>query len=237
MQGSPKAALPSGGRRGKENALTGEAPRPVGGAPRSGPTPTHQGRPCGPVGRRPRASSSGPAAGHGARWLTPSLPPPGLNLSLQAAAPESHAASAAAFESGLAAALHKPTGAPAPASANHQPPPRTRARARACARGPEREAPPGASKRRAREAARRRPHAPSVAPPRPGEVQRGGAGGPRRQPPVRRQPPTATPPSVLTGPCAPATSPALLGRRLAAPPGRAFSSPFSSELRRTSRRC
>lgn len=196
MQGSPKAALPSGGRRGKENALTGEAPRPVGGAPRSGPTPTHQGRPCGPVGRCPRASSSGPAAGRGARWLTPSLPPPGLNLSLQAAAPESHAASAAAFESGLAAALHKPTGAPAPASANHQPPPRTRARARACACGPEREAPPGASERRAREAAHCRPHAPSVAPPRPGEVRAGRVVSllsdaslrPRRRPPSSRGP-------------------------------------------------
>lgn len=210
--------------------MTGEAQRPVGGRPRSSSTPTHRGRPCGPVGPSPRAGSSGPAAGRGARWLTPSLPPPGLNLSLQAAAPESHAASAAAFESGLAAALRNPTGAPAPASSNHQPPPRTRARPRACARVTEREAPPSVARAPGRVMPSSCSECGAPSPRRPGGLEKSSEVarvGRVAQPPARRHPPTLTPPFVLTGPCAGASSSRLPGRRLAAPRGRAFSSSFS----------
>lgn len=117
--------------------VTGAQKRP-GGLPRSSPTPTHQNRPSCPGGRTPWAGSSGRAAGRGALRPTPSLPPPGLNLSLQAAVRE-RTRPARRLPNAASRRPHTTrTDATAPAASNHQPTLRPRLR-------PEREAPPRAT--------------------------------------------------------------------------------------------
>lgn len=85
----------------------------MGGLQSPSPTPTHQYRPSCPAGLIPLPGSSGRVAGLAAGQglagqpptTTPLLLPPGLNLSLQTAQPESHAPGSASFENGLATVL------------------------------------------------------------------------------------------------------------------------------------
>ena len=120
----PKALLPGGkeGRRGfGEKPFSGvrgkkkekktkiwdpSSGHPVGGLLSPSLTPTHQYCPSCPAGRTPLAGYSDRAAGQvagrglaGRPPTTPLLLSPGLNLSLQTAWPESHAARRASFKS------------------------------------------------------------------------------------------------------------------------------------------
>lgn len=102
-----------GSREKREKTEAWDAQWPVGGLQSPSPTPTHQYRPSCPAGLIPLPGSSGRVAGLAAGQglagqpptTTPLLLPPGLNLSLQTAQPESHAPGSASFENGLATVL------------------------------------------------------------------------------------------------------------------------------------